>query len=120
MAHHLTVLLRPFAGRRVAVVNLDPANDVLPFTPDVDVSDLVSLERVQQEQRLGPNGGLVYCMDVLHKNMDWLEQRLRPLARGLFTFDRYLTPSVLTLLQRGVIFCLTVLDRSSSLRCMTV
>jgi hypothetical protein len=29
-------------------VNLDPANDVLPYTPDVDISDLVNLENVMQ------------------------------------------------------------------------
>lgn len=44
-------------GRKTAIVNLDPANDVLPFTPEIDVSDLVSLENVQEEQKLGPNGG---------------------------------------------------------------
>lgn len=45
------------AGRRVAVVNLDPANDVLPYTPDVDVSELVCLEEVMATLQLGPNGG---------------------------------------------------------------
>ncbi len=44
-------------GRRVAVVNLDPANDVLPYECAVDVRDLVSLEEVQEETGLGPNGG---------------------------------------------------------------
>ena len=33
------------SGRRVAVVNLDPDNDVLPYEPDVDVSELVCLEQ---------------------------------------------------------------------------
>lgn len=45
------------AARRVALVNLDPANDGLPYTPDVDVMDLVCLESVMQELGLGPNGG---------------------------------------------------------------
>lgn len=44
-------------GRRVAIINLDPANDVLPYKPDVDVADLVCLETVMQELHLGPNGG---------------------------------------------------------------
>ena len=43
--------------RRVAVVNLDPANDALPYEPDIDVSDLVCLESVMKELGLGPNGG---------------------------------------------------------------
>lgn len=45
------------AQRRVALVNLDPANDVLPYEPDVDVCDLVCLEQVMAEFGLGPNGG---------------------------------------------------------------
>ena len=31
---------------QVAIVNLDPANDVLPYEPEVDVSDLVDLQSV--------------------------------------------------------------------------
>ena len=44
-------------GRKTAVVNLDPANDVLPYECAVDVRELVSLEEVQEETGLGPNGG---------------------------------------------------------------
>lgn len=44
-------------GRKVAIVNLDPANDIPPYTPDVDVAELVCLESVMRELQLGPNGG---------------------------------------------------------------
>lgn len=47
------------AGRKIAVVNLDPANDVLPYQPDIDIMELVSLDEVMQELKLGPNGGQV-------------------------------------------------------------
>lgn len=30
-------------GRACAVVNLDPANDALPYAPEVDVAELVKL-----------------------------------------------------------------------------
>jgi hypothetical protein len=26
--------------------------------------------------------GLVYCMDYLEKNIDWLEEKLKPLIEG--------------------------------------
>jgi hypothetical protein len=45
------------AGRKVAIVNLDPANDGLPYKPAVDVSELICLEEVMDQLRLGPNGG---------------------------------------------------------------
>lgn len=36
----------------------------------------------QAELGLGPNGGLVYCLDYLEQNMDWLRQQLEPLEKG--------------------------------------
>lgn len=99
----------------MAVVNLDPANDVLPFKPAIDVGELVSLEQVQEEQKLGPNGGLVYCMDVLFKNLDWLEERLKPLARG----ERPRLRLRRVLCQRDTISCLIVRVKWSFSLCMT-
>ena len=70
--HGLSLFLR--AGRRdVCVVNLDPAADKLPYECNVDLCDLVSVEQVQEQLGLGPNGGLAYCIDYLDKNMDWLK-----------------------------------------------
>ncbi|KAL9313081.1 hypothetical protein ACSQ67_018533 [Phaseolus vulgaris] len=72
-------------GRKVAVINLDPANDSLPYECAVNIEDLVKLSDVMVEHSLGPNGGLVYCMDYLEKNIDWLEAKLEPLLK-----DHYL------------------------------
>ena len=44
-------------GRPVAVVNLDPGNDALPYECSVDIADLVSQEEVAAQLHLGPNGG---------------------------------------------------------------
>lgn len=72
-------------GRKTAVINLDPANDNLPYECAVNIEDLVKLEDVMSQYDLGPNGGLVYCMDYLEKNIDWLQDKLRPLIK-----DHYL------------------------------
>lgn len=37
--------------------------------------------------KLGPNGGFVYCMEYLEKNMDWLLKRLTPLKDKYLLFD---------------------------------
>ncbi|XP_074574272.1 GPN-loop GTPase QQT1 [Curcuma longa] len=75
-------------GRKVAVVNLDPANDSLPYECAVNIEDLIKLSDVMSEHSLGPNGGLVYCMDYLEKNIDWLESKLKPfLEDHYFLFD---------------------------------
>lgn len=41
--------------------------------------------RPLQELELGPNGGLVYCMDYLEKNLDWLQEKLAPYEKGGYT-----------------------------------
>jgi len=71
----MTQLLRGM-GRKVAIVNLDPANENVTYQPEVDVADLVRLEEVMDTMGLGPNGGLVYCMQFLLENYSWLEGRL--------------------------------------------
>jgi len=63
-------------GRKVAVVNLDPANDSLPYACSVDISELIMLSEAMDLLHLGPNGGLIYCMEYLERNIDWLQQKL--------------------------------------------
>ncbi|RUS80609.1 hypothetical protein EGW08_011619 [Elysia chlorotica] len=82
MAQLLTTL-----GRDVAVINMDPANDILPYTCDVDISDLISVEDVMSHLHLGPNGGLVYCMEYLEQNIDWLKDKLSALKDKYLLFD---------------------------------
>ncbi|KAM7255981.1 hypothetical protein ACFE04_011722 [Oxalis oulophora] len=81
-------------GRKVAVINLDPANDSLPypfpFRYDcaVNIEHLIKLSDVMAQHNLGPNGGLVYCMDYLEKNIEWLQSKLEPLLKDhYFLFD---------------------------------
>lgn len=76
-------------GRKVVIINLDPANDNLPYKAAMDISDLVTLTEVMDMLKLGPNGGLVYCMEFLEKNLTWLEEGIRPLVKDkcYFLFD---------------------------------
>ena len=74
-------------GRKVAVVNLDPANDILPYDAAVDISDLIAISDVMDKLKLGPNGGLVYCMEYLEKNVDWLQAQLKALKDQYILFD---------------------------------
>ncbi|VDM31188.1 unnamed protein product [Hydatigera taeniaeformis] len=62
---------------KVVVVNLDPANEELPYSCEVDLRDLITLDDVMEALQLGPNGGLLYCMEYLYANRQWLADRLR-------------------------------------------
>ncbi|CAG8545574.1 13905_t:CDS:2, partial [Dentiscutata heterogama] len=72
---------------KVTVVNLDPANDFLPYECAINMAELITLEEVMEEFKLGPNGGMMYCMEYLEKNIDWLEEKLKGLEDSYFLFD---------------------------------
>lgn len=74
-------------GRKVVVVNMDPANEGLPYTCEVDISELVTLDDVMDGLKLGPNGGLLYCMEYVEANLDWLENKLKKYSDSYFLFD---------------------------------
>lgn len=73
----------PSNCRKVSVVNLDPANEGMPYPCALDVTDLVSLTDVMEEYGLGPNGGVIFCMEYLLKNMSWLLEGLDKLKGQL-------------------------------------
>jgi len=52
-------------GRKVATVNLDPANEIITYSSDVDIADFVKVEEVMDQMKLGPIGGL-FAMEFFH------------------------------------------------------
>jgi GTPase SAR1 family protein len=67
-------------GRKCSVVNLDPANDRTSYPCALDVRDLVTLEEIMRDDELGPNGAVLYALEELEHNWDWLEQGLKELG----------------------------------------
>jgi len=49
--------------RRSHLVNLDPAAEYFEVEPAVDLRDLITLQDVEDELDLGPNGGMIYCYE---------------------------------------------------------
>ncbi|NXF52801.1 GPN2 GTPase, partial [Oceanites oceanicus] len=74
-------------GRKVTVVNLDPANDAMPYQCAVDIAELITLPDVMENLKLGPNGGLIYCMEYLEANFDWLQEKLAAFRGHYYLFD---------------------------------
>lgn len=54
-------------------MNLDPAAESFTYKPSLDVRELVTVADVMEEMELGPNGALVYSMEYLLENLNWLE-----------------------------------------------
>ena len=89
-------------GRDAWVVNVDPANEgvfetpipsatdqrqakrekeekegTLPYETLFDVREFVELSSVMEQMGLGPNGGLVYCMEYLEAHVDDIISRIK-------------------------------------------
>ena len=64
--------------RSMFAVNLDPAAEVFNYQPAIDIRELVHVDDVMEDPELGlgPNGGLVYAMEYMMENVDWLAERL--------------------------------------------
>ncbi len=68
-------------GRKVSVINLDPANDHTNYDCALDIRDFVTLEEVMTDQNLGPNGGIMYAMEEIEESIDVFISRLQKLGK---------------------------------------
>ena len=69
------------------VCNLDPGNECLQYSAGIDICELITLDDCCNTQGLGPNGGLLYCMEFLEKNISWLDSKLSPYTQDLVILD---------------------------------
>lgn len=75
-------------GRKPSLINLDPANNKLPYRPAIDICDFVTLEEIMETQCLGPNGGLLFAMDTIYDQLDSFVSQIKRLGgQEYFLFD---------------------------------
>ncbi|RPB12512.1 hypothetical protein P167DRAFT_523040 [Morchella conica CCBAS932] len=74
-------------GRKCSIVNLDPANESTTYPCALDVRKLVTLDEIMDEEGLGPNGGVMYALEELEQNIEWLEEGLSRLGQDYVIFD---------------------------------
>lgn len=80
----LTALERP-----VIIVNLDPAAEKTSYQHSISITTLISLQDAMTAHGLGPNGAMLYCLEYLEANFDWLQGELeRALEEAGFIGDK--------------------------------
>ena len=57
-------------GAFVAVLNLDPGVESMPYTCDIDVRDYVDIVSIMQQYDLGPNGAMIMASDLIAAKID--------------------------------------------------
>ncbi|XP_022341179.1 GPN-loop GTPase 3-like [Crassostrea virginica] len=75
--------------RTIHVVNLDPAAEHFDYPVLADIRELIHLDDAMEDEslRFGPNGGLVFCMEYLAQNFDWLREQLEEVEDDYILFD---------------------------------
>lgn len=68
-------------GRNSLIINLDPANDRLPYDCTLDIRDIVTLEEIMDDENLGPNGGLIHCLEIFKESIDCFIDKIRELIK---------------------------------------
>uniref|UniRef100_T1JLM2 GPN-loop GTPase 3 n=1 Tax=Strigamia maritima TaxID=126957 RepID=T1JLM2_STRMM len=79
---HNMVLHARDAHRTINVINLDPAAETFKYEPLVDIKELIQLDDAMEDEELhfGPNGGLIFCMEHLIANADWLKEQIEEIV----------------------------------------
>ncbi|XP_027200895.1 GPN-loop GTPase 3 [Dermatophagoides pteronyssinus] len=75
--------------RTMYAVNLDPAAEVFNYNAIADIRQLIHVEDVMDDADLnfGPNGALVFAMEYLMNNLDWLTEKLGTQEDDYVLFD---------------------------------
>lgn len=63
-------------GVDAATVNLDPGAERMPYVPDIDIREWISLDRVMSEYGLGPNGAQIVAADLMAVNIGKVQEAL--------------------------------------------
>jgi len=79
--------VKKFQKEKFKVVNLDPSNKYWTNFDVIDIRKLIKLEDVINELSLGPNGALIFCMEYLIDNINWLEEQVNLCNQKFLFFD---------------------------------
>ena len=63
-------------GAFVAILNLDPGVESLPYTCDIDVRDQIDIVSIMKQYELGPNGALIMANDLIASKIDQLQDQI--------------------------------------------
>ncbi len=81
-------------GLDAITVNLDPGAENLPYIPDVDIRDWISLKEIMETYQLGPNGAQIAAADMLALNTSDIKASIESFKTDYILMD---TPGQLEL-----------------------
>jgi GTPase SAR1 family protein len=73
--------------QKVATLNLDPGVASLPYSPDIDIRDYITIEAVMEEYNLGPNGALLMAADLIAGEIERLKDNIQEMEPDMLIVD---------------------------------
>ncbi|MCW4021352.1 MAG: ATP/GTP-binding protein [Candidatus Bathyarchaeota archaeon] len=73
--------------QKVATLNLDPGVVALPYAPEIDVRDYITIDSIMEKYRLGPNGALIMAADLIASEIERLREEIEDLSPDLLLID---------------------------------
>jgi len=73
--------------QKAATLNLDPGVINLPYSPDIDVRDYVTVDAIMEEYGLGPNGALIMATDMIASEIEQLKEEIEDLEPDILIAD---------------------------------
>jgi len=71
----------------VSLVNMDPAAESLPYTPDIDIRRFVNAREVMHKFNLGPNGALIASIDMSINHIDAIRDMVEERKASYYIVD---------------------------------
>jgi GTPase SAR1 family protein len=71
----------------VITVNLDPGALNLPYTPDIDIRDNISIYDLMENYNLGPNGALIMAADLIAEQTTTLNEMIEDYKADYIIID---------------------------------
>jgi len=74
-------------GYDVGVVNLDPAAEYLPYTPDIDIRDRISARKIMKQFKLGPNASIIAAVDMVVTEAERIKEEMEVVGAPIYLID---------------------------------
>ncbi|MFP3266902.1 MAG: ATP/GTP-binding protein [Thermoproteus sp.] len=74
-------------GYDVAVVNLDPAAEYLPYVPDVDIRERINARKIMRQFKLGPNASIIASVDMAVADADRIKEEMGAIGAPVALVD---------------------------------
>ncbi len=73
--------------QNAATLNLDPGVSKLPYIPDIDVRDYITVDSITQKYGLGPNGALIMAADLIAGESARIREEIEDVDPDLLLID---------------------------------